>query len=170
MLCVRINLKDVWGYVFALFILFFGNCLLLWVISLQFFSDNMARLYLKREKNMEFYAACEKIRSEANGYMSTKDIASLAENTSCSSFFMSEYHIKRLIWEINTDRHKWSKFKHIKDKHDEIYKRYKFLLFETGDKPLSWYARQISKQKAPRFYLDKDYAMILYYKLMNNQK
>ena len=129
----------------------------------------MARLYMKREKCKEFYDACENIRSKANCYMSTKEIACIAENTKCTSFFMSESHIKRLIWEINTDRHIESKFPHIQEKHNEIYGRYKTLLYEHGDKPLSWYARQICKQGAPRFYLDKDYATILYYKLMNKQ-
>ena len=129
----------------------------------------MAKLYMKYQKNREFYDACEKIRAESEDYISTKCIAELAEQTACNSFFMSVYHIKRLIWEINTDRHCESKFAHIRGKHKEIYNRYKLLLYDEGDKPLSWYALQISKQKAPRFYLDKDYAAILYYKLMNKK-
>lgn len=129
----------------------------------------MAKLYMRLEKNIEFYNACEKVRKDAGGYLSTKCIASIAENTECSSFFLSEYYIKRLIWEINTDRHKQSKFQHIRDKHNEIYNRYKILLSIEGEKPLSWYARQISQQRAPRFFLDKDYAAILYYKLMNEK-
>jgi hypothetical protein len=130
----------------------------------------MAKLYMKLEKNREFYRACEKIRREEKEYLSTKDIAERAENTKCSSFFMSEYYIKRLLWEINTDRHKLSKFQHIRDKHEEIYARYKALLSTKDGKPLSWYARQISMQPAPRFYIDKDYATILYYKLIHSNK
>ncbi len=129
----------------------------------------MARLYLKFEKNRDFYESCEKIRSEQNGYLSTKEIAIRGEACECSSFFMSEGHIKRLIWEMNTDRHVPSKFPHIREKHNEIYRRYKRLLSVNNDKPLSWYAGEISKQSAPRFYLDKDYATILYYKLMNKK-
>lgn len=129
----------------------------------------MSKLYMKQEKNKEFFETCEKIRSEAKRYLSMEEIAAMAEQKECSSFFMSECHIKRLIWEINTDRHRNSKFNHIIDKHNEIYNRYKKLLFAYGNKPLSWYARQISKQPAPRFYLDKKYATILYYKLMTNK-
>lgn len=130
----------------------------------------MSKLYMKQEKNREFFEVCEKIRSDNKKYISTQEIAAMAEQKECSSFFMSECHIKRLIWEINTDRHSHSKFDHIKEKHGEIYNRYKQLLSEHGDKPLSWYARQIGKQSAPRFYLDKQYATILYYKLMTHKK
>lgn len=151
------------------FILYFGKYLFLWIIINFLNLGTMSRLYMKREKNMEFFKVCERIRSESGRYLSTEEIASIAEQQECSSFFMSESHIKRLIWEINTDRHCNSKFNHIVEKHNEIYKRYKKLLFENGDKPLSWYARQINKQPAPRFYLDKKYATILYYKLMTKK-
>lgn len=129
----------------------------------------MAKLYLKDEKNREFYEACEEIRRSQEGYLSTKEIAYLGEACECSSFFMSPRYIKRLIWEMNTDRHKASKFPHIQDKHAEVYNRYKHLLSEHPGKPLSWYAEEISYQPAPRFYLDKDYATVLYYKLMNKR-
>lgn len=129
----------------------------------------MARLYFKHEKNREFYECCERVRMAQTDYLSTKAIASKGESCKCSCFFMSEAHIKRLLWEINTDRHVPSKFHHIKEKHNEIYDRYKLLLSAHADNPLSWYAEQISMQGAPRFYLDKDYATILYYKLMNKR-
>lgn len=129
----------------------------------------MARLHFKQEKNADFYNACEYIRSSHKGYLSTHQIACLAERCECSSFYMSAQNIKRIIWEINTDRYTPSKFPHIKEKHLEIYNRYKLLLSEYPDKNLSWYADEISYQPAPRFYLDKDYATILYYKLMNKR-
>lgn len=129
----------------------------------------MARLHLKFEKNRDFYDACEEIRRSHDGYLSTKEIAALGEASPCACFYMSTRHLKFLIWQINTDRHTPSKFAHIREKHNEIYSRYKQLLSEYSDKPLSWYADEISYQPAPRFYLDHDYATILYYKLMNNR-
>ena len=129
----------------------------------------MARLHLKLEKNKEFYESCEKIRMAQTCYLSTKEIASRGEACACSCFFMSEGHIKRLIWEMNTDRHVPSKFPHIREKHNEIYRRYKILLSAHPNELLSFYAEVISMQPAPKFYLDKDYAAILYYKLMNNR-
>lgn len=129
----------------------------------------MARLHFKREKNTDFYNACEQIRSTLKEYLSTYQIACLGEACECSSFYMSAKSIKGLIWEINTDRHTPSKFPHIREKHSEIYNRYKLLLSEHPDKTLTWYADEISYQRAPRFYLDKDYATILYYKLMNKR-
>jgi hypothetical protein len=129
----------------------------------------VARLFFKYEKNREFYEKCEAVRSTQTDYLSTKEIASRGEGCCCSCFFMSEAHIKRLLWEMNTDRHVHSKFPHIREKHTEIYDRYKLLLSAHPDKLLSWYAEQISMQGAPRFYLDKDYATILYYKLMNKR-
>lgn len=129
----------------------------------------MADLYMKNEKFREFYEACEKIRASSKGYLSIKQAATLAENTECSSFFLSIRQIKRIIWEMNTDRHKDSEFAHIREKHNEIYRRYKELLFKHGDKELEWYAVEISRQKAPRFYIDDKYATVLYYKLIRNR-
>lgn len=129
----------------------------------------MSRLLSKHEKNSDFYQACETVRSNHKGYLSTKEIASIAEESECSSFYMSSKYIKRLLWEMNTDRHTLSKFTHIKEKHTEIYNRYKLLLSEHPGETLTWYAEEISYQRAPRFYLDKNYATILYYKLMNKK-
>ena len=129
----------------------------------------MARLHFKQEKNLDFYNACEHVRSSHKGYLSTYQIACLAEACECSSFYMSAKSIKRLIWEMNTDRHKPSRFPHITEKHLEIYRRYKLLLSEHPGEALPWYADKISYQPAPRFYLDVNYATILYYKLMNKK-
>ncbi len=129
----------------------------------------MARLHLKDEKNRDFYEACEDVRRNCKGYLSTKEIAFRGEEAACECFYMSKSHMKFLIWQINTDRYVASKFSHIREKHMEIYNRYKLLLSEHPDQPLSWYANEISLQPAPRFYLDKDYATILYYKLMNSK-
>lgn len=128
----------------------------------------MSKLFLKKEKNEEFFYICEKIRSKAKGYMSTKEIAEKAEATACSSFFTSVAYIKWLILQMNTDRHVPSSIPHIAEKHNEIYNRYKVSLSENNGKSVSWHAKEIFKQPAPRFYFSKDYATILYYKLMNN--
>lgn len=129
----------------------------------------MARLFMRDEKNSDYYAICEYIRSVHSFYLSTKQIATLAESCPCPSFYVSDAYIKRLIWEMNTDRHIPSKFPHIRDKHNEIYNRYKLMLSTHKDQLLSWYAMEISLQCAPRFYFDEDYATILYYKLMNKK-
>jgi len=127
----------------------------------------MSKLFLKKEKNEEFFHICEKIRSEAKEYISTRDIAVRAEATECSSFFTSVAYIKWLILQMNTDRYVPSSIPHIAEKHNEIYNRYKTSLSENNGKSISWHAKEIFKQGAPRFYLSEDYATILYYKLMN---
>lgn len=127
----------------------------------------MSKLFLKNEKYEEFYSACEKIRSEAKKYISTKDIAEKAEAMECSSFFTSVAYIKWLILQMNTDRYVPSSIPHIAEKHAEIYNRYKISLSENNGRSIAWHAREISKQSAPRFYFSKEYATVLYYKLMN---
>ena len=131
----------------------------------------MAALFHKDDKYREFYKTCELIRASTSIYLTTREIAVLAANSPCSSFFMSVEHICRIIWEMNTDRYKPSKSPVNRKKHSDIYARYKDLLVEHGDKPrsLNWYARQISEQRAPSFYLSDDYSAVLYYRLINNR-
>lgn len=129
----------------------------------------MPPLYYKKSKDVEFYEACERIRRECKGELSTKQIAIRAEAQECSSFFLTVDRIRRLLWNMLTDRHVPPNQRHIRDKHREIYRRYKVLLSEDGDQTLTYYAEKISTQSAPRFYLSENYAPVFYYKLIRNR-
>jgi len=75
----------------------------------------------------------------------------------------------RILYRIENGENIFTKSRAKKEQYIEIEKRYRIIKHNNPEYNIAQIARIISKQKAPRFYISENRAILLYYKLLRNK-
>lgn len=128
-------------------------------------------LFYLDERNLDFYNACEKVRSKYKGiYLSVSEITRLAINTPAESFYLLPKECMKIINKAINNEPINLKHESKVELHKEIGRRYFQLAEENqGLKPYE-IAKVISDQAAPRFYISEKTANEIYYKMVKKRK
>ena len=119
----------------------------------------------KKERDYEFFKACEVIRKESKEYISVSEIARLAIETKASSFFLSEREIGKIIQE---KRDHVPKSKAKAELYWMIRRRYRQIKANYPNMRIGNIIKHIALSGAPRFYITESSARDLYYQLLKH--
>ncbi|MFV0587070.1 hypothetical protein [Bacteroides reticulotermitis] len=128
-------------------------------------------LFYLKERDLDFYNACERIR-EVNGnkHLSISELSEMAIHTPAESFYLLPKECLKIISRaINGEQIRLA-HNSKNELHKEIRKRYFSLIAEQPDLKPYQAAKIISTQDAPRFYISKSRARDIYYKMINTRK
>ncbi|MDR0768789.1 MAG: hypothetical protein LBE71_02635 [Dysgonamonadaceae bacterium] len=124
-------------------------------------------LYFKEERDRDFFNVCETIRKESDTYISVSEIAKKAVRCEAQSFYLSEQQYRKIFNRARIyPRIKNCKSEIRNEMYREIRSRFLEAKHENSKLKYSQIAKLLSEQKAPRFYIAEDRAVMLYYDLL----
>lgn len=128
------------------------------------------RLFYQQERNFDFFNACEKVRKETlKECLSATEVAKRAILTEAQSFYLLDKEIAKIIYRHVNKIGYTIRSEAKKAQYKEIMRRYYELHYKHPQYNIPKIAKIIANQKAPRFYITENTAMLLYYKLLGDK-
>lgn len=125
------------------------------------------KLEFKPDRDIDFLAACERIRKENKPYISVVDIAAKVIHVEAESYYLTTKQIITIIQTMRFNPNFRTKCK--MNLYGDIFARYWDIKKKHPTYTVSRIAKLIDAEKAPQFYLTANSAKKLLYYLIKNR-
>lgn len=128
------------------------------------------KLFYQQERNVDFFNACEEVhKQQGKEYLSAAEVAKRAIHCEAQSFYLLDKEIAKIIYRYVNQISFNIRSEAKKAQYKEIMRRYYQLHYQHPQYNIPKIASIIANQKAPRFYITENTAIILYYKLLGDK-